>query len=388
MSFKPLDRPGNYFLVWCLLIFAFPLTGMVAAQTPAPTPDIELQPILAHDKLERDKDLTLHVFISNKSTLPITVNDVTVVSETTQEKSRTFKLPINLPALSSTKAEITLHTLSDAKFGGQKIIVTANYVWGNQPQKTSKTVVLPLEISRKFEEEAKGFPGGTAAFLYLLLPVIPAILSFQIVEQLRKKEKLKMPEFETKHIAPAFLIAIVISFIMVVVSRSDAGVEYSNPTVFLKVLFASIIAGTGLSVLRWLWAAIQMKRWAFSKNDKGIDYLRKALLGPNAPETFVWVTGTSQGTTWEGFRLRQPNGDLVLGPQVMVTTEATAAFQENAVHDRKLLVRLVKNNKIEVQIKESVKPADHKQGNFAVVAGLELFQQNGSASKPFVTITT
>ncbi|HYV09844.1 MAG TPA: hypothetical protein VE980_02950 [Pyrinomonadaceae bacterium] len=361
---------------------------MVAAQTPAPTPDIELQPILAHDKLERDKDLTLHVFISNKSTLPITVNDVTVVSETTQEKSRTFKLPINLPALSSTKAEITLHTLSDAKFGGQKIIVTANYVWGNQPQKTSKTVVLPLEISRKFEEEAKGFPGGTAAFLYLLLPVIPAILSFQIVEQLRKKEKLKMPEFETKHIAPAFLIAIVISFIMVVVSRSDAGVEYSNPTVFLKVLFASIIAGTGLSVLRWLWAAIQMKRWAFSKNDKGIDYLRKALLGPNAPETFVWVTGTSQGTTWEGFRLRQPNGDLVLGPQVMVTTEATAAFQENAVHDRKLLVRLVKNNKIEVQIKESVKPADHKQGNFAVVAGLELFQQNGSASKPFVTITT
>jgi len=388
MSFKLLDRPGNYFRVWCLLIFAFPLTGMVAAQTPGPTPDIDLQPILAHDKLERDQDLTLHVFISNKSTLPITLNDVKVVSEATLEKLRKFTFPIELPALSSTKGEITLHSLSDAKFGGHKIIVTADYVWANETQRASKTVVLPLEISRKFEEEAKGFPGGTAAFLYLLLPVIPAMLSFQIMEQLRKKEKLKMPEFETKYIAPAFLVAIGISFIMVAVSKSDAGIEYSNPTVFLKVLFASIIAGAGLSALRWLWATIQMKRWGFSKDDEGIDYLRKALLGPNAPETFEWITGTSQGVTWAGFRLRQPNGALVLGPQVMVTTEAKAAFRENAVHDRKLLLRLVRDKNIEVQIKESVKPANHKQGKFVIVAGLEFFQQTNSESKPFVTTTT
>jgi hypothetical protein len=390
MSLKPLDLPVKYFLISCLLIFAFPLTGMVAAQTPAPTPDIDLQPILAHDKLERDHDLTLHVFISNKSTLPITVNEVKVVSEATEEKSREFTLPTALPALGSTQGKIVLHSTNNAKFGGHKIIVTANYIWANKTQKASKTVVLPLEISRKFEEEAKGFPGGTAAFLYLLLPVIPAMLSFQIMEQLRKKERLKMPEFETKHIAPAFLVAIVISFIMVVVSRSDAGIEYSNPAVFLKVLFASMIAGAGISALRWLWAWIQMKRWGFSRNDEGVDYLRKALLGPNAPETFEWVTGTCQGVTWEGFRLKQPNGDLVLGSQAMVTTEdkAKAAFRENEVHDRKLLVRLAQDKDIEVQLKESVKPANHGQGTFVVVEGLELFQQTNSVSRPFVTTTT
>jgi hypothetical protein len=94
--------------------------------------------------------------------------------------------------------------------------------------------------------------------------------------------------------------------------------------------------------------------------------------------------------TWEGFRLKQPNGDLVLGSQAMVTTEdkAKAAFRENEVHDRKLLVRLAQDKDIEVQLKESVKPANHGQGTFVVVEGLELFQQTNSVSRPFVTTTT
>lgn len=160
MSLKPLDRPGNYFLVWCLLIFALPLTRTVAAQTPAPTSEIDLQPILAHDKLERDQDLTLHVFISNKSTLPITLNDVMVTSEATLEKPRKFTFPIELPALSSTHEEITPHTLNNVKFGGHKVTITADYVWANATQETSNTVVCCPKLAGSSKKRPKVFPRG------------------------------------------------------------------------------------------------------------------------------------------------------------------------------------------------------------------------------------
>lgn len=375
-------------LGWPLLVCAWLLTGIVAAQTSAP--DVELQGILSREKIERDEDVTLNIFISNKSSVPIILSRITVLSESTAEKINDFVLPAEVPPFGTIQGKSILSNANNAKFGAHKIVVTADYFWPNNKVNliTTKTVTLPLELTRRFEEEAKGFPGGTAAFLYLLLPVIPAFLSYQIVEQIRNKEKLKMPEFETKHIAPAFLLAIVVSFLMVLGSSSDADINYSDPVVFITVLFVSLVAGAIFSVGKWLWYGYRMWRWGFSPNDLGPDYLRKALLGPRAPEEFKWVTGTVQGETWQGFQLRQPNGALVLGAQVWISTrdQAKKAFRDSKLHDRKLLVWLAKKKKINVGMNEPVTRGTTGDKQFAVMDGLELFESSPGPDKPFIRL--
>jgi len=375
-------------LVWPLLVCAWLLTGIVGAQTTAP--DVELQGILSREKIERDEDVTLNVFVSNKSSVPIILSRITVVSESTAEKINGFVLPAEVPPFGTIPGQIILSNANDAKFGAHKIVVTADYFWSNDKvnRLTTKTVTLPLELTRRFEEEAKGFPGGSAAFFYLLLPVIPAFLSYQIVEQIRNKEKLKMPEFETKHIVPVFLLAIVVSFLIVLGSSRDANINYSDPRVFITVLVVSMLAGAILSVFKWLWYGYRMWRWGFSRNDREKKYLRKALLGPRAPEEFKWVTGTVQGEKWEGFQLRQPNGALVLGAQVWVSPAdiAKAAFRDNKLNDRKLLVWLAKKKKINVGMNEPVKRGETADEHLVVIDGLEHFEPVPGDDKPFIRV--
>jgi hypothetical protein len=286
--------------------------GIVSAQIRAP--EVTIQGILPREKIERNEVITLILFVTNKSSVPLVLGTVKVLSEAAAEESRDFSLPIQVAPFSTAQGKISLSSTSDAKFGVHKLVVSADYFWrtGKDDVVSTETITVPLEITRKFEEEAKGFPGGTAAFLYLLLPVIPAFLSFQIFEQWRNGEKLKLPEFETKHIVPFFLAAIVVSFLMVIGSSNEAGINYSDPTVFIEVLFISLLIGAAASLLKWAGQSVQMKRWEFSQDDDGATYLRKALRGPRAPKHFEWVTGTVKGETWKGFLLQQPNGDSVL----------------------------------------------------------------------------
>jgi len=375
-------------LVWPLLVCSWLLTGNVAAQTSAP--DVELQGILNREKIERDEDVTLNVFVNNKSNVPLILSRITVVSESTVNRINEFVLPAEVAPFGTIQGKIILSSANNAKFGAHKIVVTADYFWPSNKVNllTTKTVTLPLELTRRFEEEAKGFPGGSAAFFYLLLPVIPAFLSYQIVEQIRNKEKLKMPEFETKHIVPVFLLAIVVSFLLVLGSSSDADINYSDFRVFITVLVVSMLAGAIFSVGKWLWYGYRMWRWGFSPNDRGKKYLRKALLGPRAPEEFKWVTGTVQGEKWEGFQLRQPNGALVLGAQVQVSPadKAKAAFRDNKLNDRKLLVWLAKHKQIEVGMNEPVKRGATADEHLVVIDGLELFEPTPGDDKPFIRV--
>ena len=107
----------------------------------------------------------------------------------------------------------------------------------------------------------KVFPGGTAAFLYFLLPIIPALLSYQLVERYRKGEGWHMPAFSSEQIVPAFFLAVVLSFLIVAVAKSKGGINYSNPVVFASVLGISLVVGAIIPFIRLLGDLYQSKTW-------------------------------------------------------------------------------------------------------------------------------
>src|SRR5262249_55529838 len=146
-----------------------------------------------------------------------------------------------------------------------------------------QTATITIEVRRPFEEEAKGFPGGTAAFLYLLLPVIPALMSYQFIERWRKGEGLHMPTFSAEQIVTAFLLAVILSFMILWVANSDAGINYSNPLVFVSVLIISLFVGAIVPLVRAARDAWLSKTWGFKDNDSAAEYVRKALLSPWSP---------------------------------------------------------------------------------------------------------
>jgi hypothetical protein len=336
------------------------LLGPAAATaTDDSLPAVELQAVLSRDTIEQNDRVTLFLFLANKSRVPLTWNNIEILPNGFREQSRQIIVPTLVGPYETVHGSIDLIPDS-APFGTQKIIVSTKYIWtgGTQENVSTQTVALPITLTRRFEEEAKGFPGGSAAFLYLLLPVIPFLLSYQFFEGLRKGEGAKLPEFKAEYIAPAFLAAIVVSFLFLVARNT---INYSAPRVFVGVLFGSGLFGAMIPVGRWAYAGVQRLRWGYKKSDAPATYLRKALLSPYNPESRrAWVTGQNSGATWQGFHLKQPNGKTVLGPQVSVSPAdlVKGAFNDGKLIDAKLLVASLKKPGVTVRMSESITQDD------------------------------
>src|SRR5437773_1176238 len=69
--------------------------------------------------------------------------------------------------------------------------------------------------------------GGNGAFLYLLLPVVPLFLGYQIVDRKRKSETFELPSFKTEYIVPAFLLAVSMNLLLLVLFRTFK-LDYSD----------------------------------------------------------------------------------------------------------------------------------------------------------------
>ncbi len=89
--FHSIISPGKL-LNWCLLLFSWSIVAAQTTQTTAPV--VELQGILARDKIERDEDVTLDLFVSNKSSLPIILSRVAIISPSIGEKE-SFPCPFS-----------------------------------------------------------------------------------------------------------------------------------------------------------------------------------------------------------------------------------------------------------------------------------------------------
>jgi hypothetical protein len=188
-------------------------TTAVTTPTPQPSPPaIEFQALATRDKAQPDEKIPISLFIANKS--PIAVTDLKLnFADNSFELAEQPSLPTSLAPFDSVTAATAMKPRDNARYETHKLLLTLEYKWksNNKEFRSAQAATATVVVQRRFEEETKGFPGGTAAFFYLLLPIIPAILSYQFVDGLRRGEGPKLPSFKAEYVVPAFFAAVVLS---------------------------------------------------------------------------------------------------------------------------------------------------------------------------------
>lgn len=364
----------------CLLInLSVSLCNFVKAETTpekaTTIPAIDVQAIPSIDNVRREESVNIFIFISNKSETKLT-NVKTFVQSDALEKVEEIVFA-EIQPFAPMQKQITLKAKNNAAFTQHKIFFTTTFTWATEKQSftSGQTTIVTIEVKRRFEEEAKGFPGGTAAFLYLLLPIIPAILGYDFVNNLVNGSGLKLPEFKSEYIVPSFLLAIIISFVMLWLFGRESGFDYSNPRNFFLVLLISAFVGACFPFGKYIWIKIQMKMWGLKENDSYEEYLRKALSNVKTDTVFNWVTTKINEESWQGLLLTQPNGEKVLGSRVQISPISQnenrrkdvrkqleeKVFSGTKFSDKKLFDQLIKSNEIKVKPVESVKKGNANQ---------------------------
>lgn len=362
--------------------------------TPSPSPPVvELLAVPNHEVVKRTEPVEVSLLISNKSDKPVQILDVSLAGNNTAGQDAPFKgsLAINsdVKPFTSEPRVLTITTTDNAPFTQSKLLLLLRYSWnsGNERVTSTQTATVAITVQRPFEEEAQGFPGGTAAFLYFLLPIIPALLSYQLLERYRKGEGWRVPTFSSEQIVPAFLLAVVLSFVIVAVGKSKGGINYSNPKVFALVLGISLAVGAIIPFVRLLVDNYQNRTWGFTDNDLDAVYLRKALLSPWTPAKFEWVTGKVGRVTWQGILLEQPSGAKVLGATLQITRPEgmddeswdrlkAELFDGEVIRNRQRLVEAVEAGNANVFVYQPIERGSEALQNFVAVGQVKGFQQS------------
>jgi hypothetical protein len=390
---------GLYLEVVLVLLVNSPL---LKAQTLPPA--IDFQAVVSRDKVERNEPVNIYLSIVSKASVPLRISGINAQNDSF-DTTKLPSLPILLEPYGSSRLSITINARDTTKFGLQRLLVSVDFNWVDDGKAFSSTqaTTVTLEVARRFEDEAKGFPGGTAAFLYLLLPIIPAFLSYQTIERLRTGKGLQIPTFQSEYIVPAFFAAIIISFLMLIIARTDTGIDYSNPRVFLGVLTGSLVLGAVVPCAHAGWNLIQKLRWGFSPNDSMATYIEKALFGPRRPRQFRWVKATLNGESWEGILLEQPNTVKVLGAclQASLANASDDESYQKAVHELELkvldrtgalkdarrLVELAKTGEIKLDYISKIKQGDNTLNSVVIVEGIANLEIVGPTEvKPLVKL--
>jgi hypothetical protein len=339
--------------IFCIFVFTVILTHAQApdktaegVKSPLP-PVVEFQAQPLSEKLKIGEKNPVFVTIANKSALKIENINISCpegkfVLESSNELSK-------LGPFQNTTARVTLSAAVNTSFNKYKLPLILSYTYVPEssksvssatpaqaksrvqstpqaaPQAASAQIaaqtsaLIDIDVVRNFDEEAKGFPGGTAAFLYLLLPVIPAMLSFRFANNLRKGLGPQMPAFKSEDIVPAFLFAVVLSLIVLLIFDLDLSLGLSNTIFFLVVLAASVVAGVMIPVILYFYGLWKMAKWGFRESDTDREYLRKALLSKYSPKEYDWATGKIGADTFAGVLLNQPTGKIVFGAIMQVS---------------------------------------------------------------------
>jgi hypothetical protein len=295
-----------------------------------------------------------------------------------------------IPPETTIVAELTLRPRSGA-FGAHAVVVTLAYdsTVNGRAASASTAGVTSIAIRQPLEDEAKGLPGGTVALLYLLLPVIPAFLAYQLVEQQRSGSPLQVPVFRAEHIPFAFVIAVVVGITRLV--GGGRGVEaLADPRGLTTIVLFSALAGAALPLVRWIVQIIRIRRWRLTAKDNLRTYVRKAL---HASSSHEWVSGKIGEQACEGLCVRQPDGTLALGAALQVspasveTEEAartwkvliTEAVDEHGrVLDTRRLLRMVKEGTVTLGLLRKIVNGDRQLDQPVLTKGLEGFEQENA----------
>lgn len=301
--------------------------------SPSPTPEpappvLDFQVVPDRDSVGPDDEIRVSVFVANKSSKLITKLKLNFSDRNFRLDD--VKLPEPLLPFGSLRQTASMKSIETPHSGAHKLLFSLEYAWNANGTEfvSAQPATTTVSIVRRFEEEAKGFPGGTAAFLYLLLPIIPAILSYQVFEGRRKGEDWELPSFRAEYVVPAFLVAVLVNLVILILFQYNASLGYSDPLVFIAVLFMSAVAGAVIPLYRWKKDREFRRLWEFTRNETLETYLRKVLLKPGAPTKFELAKGTVDEDEWEGLVLKQPDGSTVLGAVLQVSYPHQATQKE------------------------------------------------------------
>jgi hypothetical protein len=382
------------------------------APTPTPSPPtVDFQTTSEVDIVEKGKPVNVHLNFTNKSEVRLILSEITLTSQAFSITSAPIGTPSPATLPNGTLQATSLHlnqvvepfqtfagslaitAKESAPFSLNKLILTAKYSWpsGQQKFESAQTAPLTIEVRRRFEEEAKGLPGGTAAILYLLLPILPALFTYQLINRRRLGQGWTVPTFSTEHILPAFFLAVLFSLIIIWRTRAHQEIDYSNYRVLLTVILVSALAGALFPAVRWLIDIIRRAIYDFKDKDKDREdkYLLKALRRRHSKDGFVWAKGKVNEEGWEGILFHQLDGSPVLGATLQIAKTANVsddewekikeklfgkvpdkedpAFKHLELLDPKYLRKLVKAKKIRLGSEEKVQVGASYVEAFVVV---------------------
>jgi hypothetical protein len=392
-------------LMVCCAFAVLPAVASAAKDKPPDPaqPTLDFQAISEKDNFKRGEAVKVLVFVLNKSKTELKdvkirlINSGSISPAKPDEPLSLSPALTSVPPFGSGTATALLTVDKNAEFIQHKLLFALDYQWQDAGKKfsSSQSATLNVLVKREFEDEAKGLPGGTAALLYLILPIIPAILAYEFLDSLRKKEGLKIPQFKPEYVVPSFLLAILLAFILLTAANLDYSVAYANPWTFVRVMFISTVLGLCIPAFRWARQKRRWKKYAFMPGDALDQYLIKVLSKYKNTSNLSWAKGTVNGKEWEGLELEQPDKTKVLGARVQVSPvkditvkdlEAVVG-RDGKIANREKLIEWVQAKSVTVAYFEKIKRGNERLESVVASEGLGAFQSAQSESKPVVIFT-
>lgn len=378
-------------LLWLALASPSP-AGDAPTATAAPEVDFEATPTLdAIGPDPKDQD-SIFLVVTNKSGL--TLKNVEIALQ-----DKRFKLDGSLiykavEPYASVQTSGTIAASKPVDGAAYKLPLSVTYGWNSDGKDfvSSQSTTVSLRVKREFEDEASGLPGGTAALLYLLLPIIPAFFSYNFIDKLRTDHEAEIPTFSSEKVVFGFLLAVVVSCILQVTLKHSIQLAYWDPRILLRVTGVSVLAGAAVPLVRWMWTAWRNWDWGFKHEDTSCSYLRKALTRSKETPQFRWVHGKVGAVEWQGILLHQPDGTIALGGQLQASPKnnmTLAELQNQAGVDtypkRKRLVELVEHDLVNVGFEAKIQRGNEALDAYVLVAEVQGFAETTSNTVPLVT---
>jgi len=306
-------------------LFLLPLLAAGAAFAEDPPALVELSLVPETDGMEPKARVALYAFVTNKSSAELSALSLNALPGRFEVVGET-RLASSLAPFESTNTRFRLQLRpgEEVHFGKYQVPLVLRYHWKAPPPKhqagtpavlegnSAQQAAVTVEVQAPYSAVASGLPGGTGPLFWLLLPVIPAFLAFQLVQGLRKRQGPQIPTFSADNVLPAFFIAILVNTLPF---WSSTLAELSTGW----LLAGSAMLGALWPLCLWIRDEVRWRRWGFRDQDEALSYFRKALLSRWVSRPPVWATGKMGDAQWEGLILGQPGGGLVLGSQLQVS---------------------------------------------------------------------
>jgi hypothetical protein len=240
---------------------------------------------------------------------------------------QTTETVTSVPPFGSAEVVWQIKPVDGAQFTEHTLLVSGFYSWDfdGKAVESRKTATATLTVKRKLESELGGLALGGASAFYFLLPFIPAVTSYHVAQQLRRGDKITLPDFGTKVIAPALVACVATTLLLqaffLPLFNRDFGADFLEPATFFLVVFLSLAVGAVIPFLMWCRDLYQAWRWDYTGRESAGEILAKALTGPRAANFSGLVDVEVGAEKWTGLLLAEGKDWFVMSAQLSATAK-------------------------------------------------------------------